>query len=120
MFLEAIGRIGALPTWKGEKFMQMLALLWFELQFAQQYFGEVFWRSKVAAKTRDSTSASSVAPNSLNRVGINCCAPVEPVQLPPLRLHSRRQIPREAAHMGASNVKPVEVRNLAQTSAPSQ
>jgi hypothetical protein len=47
--------------------MQMLALLWFESQFAQQYFGEVFWRSKVAAKTRDSTSASSVESNSLNR-----------------------------------------------------
>jgi hypothetical protein len=60
--------------------MQMLALLWFELQFTSNISVKSFWRSKVTAKTRDSTSASSVEPNSLNRVRINCYAPVEPVQ----------------------------------------
>jgi Barrel-sandwich domain of CusB or HlyD membrane-fusion len=60
--------------------MQMLALLWFELQFTSNISVKSFWRSKVTAKTRDSTSASSVEPNSLNRVRINCCVPVEPVQ----------------------------------------
>jgi hypothetical protein len=43
-----------------------------------------------AAKTRNL--------NSPSRVGTRCCASVEPVQLPLLRPHYQRQIPRGAAH----------------------
>jgi len=87
--------------------MQTLALLWFELQIAQQYLREIFAQSQVADKTRNLNSPSIV--------GLRCCASVEPVQLPPPRPHSQWQIPRGAAHKWASKVNPVEVRNAAKT-----
>jgi hypothetical protein len=86
--------------------MQMLGLLWFELQVAQQYFREILSQSQVAGKTRDL--------DSLSRAGTNCHASVEPVQLPPLRPHSQWQPERSRRPVGAQS-QPVEVRNAAKT-----
>jgi hypothetical protein len=90
--------------------MQTFALLWFELQVAQQCLRETFAQSQVPAKARNLDSPSRVGTPSWTR----CYAPVRPIQLPPLRPHSKRQIPRGAAHKQASKVSPIEVRKAAQ------